>query len=306
MDGRRVVATLNKLHTHLALDSVDRGGTKDHREADETAFFAVAPADAGWTDYQIIMWQPQTAAQYAALKRLGVTAGVVELDHAEEGSTPDDDEVAPLLEADLRWYVENIATDFYSPYHRWLPDQPKNWNFLAAKKLYRQNPSDPAAFTRSPSLSDADWLAKIRARLARTVQNQRGYRPLYYNLGDEAGIADLSAFWDFDLSPSSIAGMRKWLEGRYGSLFALNEQWGTAFAGWDEVVPMTTQAAIKRADGNYSAWADFKEWMDVAFARALRAGTEAVHAVDPEALAAIEALRSRAGAAMIMRGCRRP
>ena len=41
--------------------------------------------------------------------------------------------------------------------------------------------------------------------------------------------------------------------------------------GWEpfQVVPMTTGEAMTRSDENFSAWADFKEWMDVAFAGAL-------------------------------------
>src|SRR5262249_14703051 len=46
--------------------------------------------------------------------------------------------------------------------------------------------------------------------------------------------------------------------------------------------------AMRRTDGNFSAWADHKAWMDIAFARALRAGTEAVHEADPAAYAGIE------------------
>src|SRR5262249_49236645 len=63
--------------------------------------------------------------------------------------------------------------------------------------------------------------------------------------------------------------------------------WGTTFAQWDEVVPDSTAEAMGRRDDNFSSWSDFKEWMDEAFARAVRAGTEAVHAADPTALAAI-------------------
>ena len=107
-------------------------------------------------------------------------------------------------------------------------------------------------------------------------------------MGDEPGIADLTAFWDFDLSAPSLAAMREWLKARYGSLARLNEEWGSAFPSWDEVVPMMTRDAIKRTDQNFAAWADFKEWMDVAFARALKSGSDAVHAADPEALSAIE------------------
>ena len=54
------------------------------------------------------------------------------------------------------------------------------------------------------------------------------------------------------------------------------------------MVPDTTDAALARAGENFSAWADFKAWMDVAFADAVRAGTDAVHAAGADALAGIE------------------
>ena len=114
------------------------------------------------------------------------------------------------------------------------------------------------------------------------------YRPLYYNLGDETGIADLSAFWDFDFSEASLTAMRDWLKERYGSLTKLNQEWGSEFDTWEQVKPMTTREALQRRDQNFSAWADFKEWMDVVFARAIGAGTEAIHQADPHAVAAIE------------------
>ena len=82
--------------------------------------------------------------------------------------------------------------------------------------------------------------------------------------------------------------MRAWLRGQYASLAALNAEWGSGFAHWEDVVPQGTDAAIARRDGNFASWNDFKAWMDVAFADALRAGTDAVHAADPTARAAIE------------------
>src|SRR5207248_4950631 len=105
-------------------------------------------------------------------------------------------EIEPLLRNSLHWYVENIATDFYSAYHRWFPDRPVNWRFEAVKGSYNENPLNPSALIRDPSLSDPKWLAAIRARLMSAVRAQRPYRPLFYNLGDETGIADLSIFWD--------------------------------------------------------------------------------------------------------------
>ncbi len=256
----------------LALLSVGRIG-RAHAEA--------------WPDYQIIEWQPRNAVQLTALRRIGVTAAAAIADRDGTG-TPLAVQTAPLRQAGLRWYVENIATDFYAQYHRWTPGKPVNWRFIDLQQRYRANPGDLSALVRDPSLSDSIWQARIDARLTEIVQQESRYHPLYYSLGDETGIADLTAFWDFDLSPASIAGMRAWLQGQYGTLDALNAEWGTHFATWTDVQPETTIQVMRRTDGNFAAWADFKAWMDVAFADALRRGSDAVHAADPRALAAIE------------------
>ncbi len=288
LDIRRAVTTKNQIAAHLSVDFMDQDGRRIHRENDEAKTFMATPTGSGWSDYQIIMWQRQTPAAYATLKKLGITAGMVETNHREGSVIYTPDSLANLVDADLRCYLENIATDFYSPYHKWYDGRAVNWRFLEAKQRHWANPADRSAFIREPSLSDTEWLENIRDRLSRSVRALHAYRPLYYSLGDETGIGDLSAFWDFDLSDSSVAAMREWLKGGYGSLAALNTQWDTAFTRWDEVTPMTTDEAMKRTDQNFSAWADFKEWMDVAFARALKSGTKAVHAADPNALAAIE------------------
>ena len=65
-------------------------------------------------DYQIIEWQPRNPAQLATLKRIGVTAAAVIADRDGTG-TPLAVQTAPLRQAGLRWYIENIATDFYAP-----------------------------------------------------------------------------------------------------------------------------------------------------------------------------------------------
>ena len=284
IDLSRAVTLKNTLAAQLSLDN----GGMIYRQQRETAVFTVPPPANAWSDYQIIMWQAQTPAGWAALKRLGVTAGIVESDRKPVPGSHVTKQVDTMLDNGLRWYVENIATDFYSPYHRWSLGRPPNWRFREVKRRYEADPTDATAFFRSPSLSDPEWLGKIRDRLMGTVRALRRYRPLYYSLADEAGIADLSAFWDFDLSPPSLAAMREWLKVRYDSLAQLNQEWGTTFRRWDQVTPEKTSDAIRRPDEDFAAWADFKEWMDVAFARAVAAGTQAIHTADPEALSAIE------------------
>ena len=61
------------------------------------------------------MWQGQTPAGYATLKKLGVTAGMVETNHRDEAGIYTPSFLRVWSTADLRCYLENIATDFYSP-----------------------------------------------------------------------------------------------------------------------------------------------------------------------------------------------
>ena len=253
-----------------------------------TAEAVAEPAGQHWPDYEIIIWQSQTPARLAGLARLGVTAGKIIGQRNGIDPAKVAEETAPFQALHLRAYIENIATDFYAAYHRWQPGYPVNRLFNEVQELHRREPANMDAFFRDPSLSDRGWLRRIALRLKENVRAFAPFRPLYYNLADEAGIADLSAAWDFDFGDASLTDMRTWLKQRYGTLAALNLEWGTAFSDWNAVRPMTTDQALRRPDENFSAWADFKEWMDVAFARAVRAGTDAVHSVDPSARAALE------------------
>ena len=269
LDLTRAVALHNELRATLSMAG----------QSEQAAATFLTPPPAGpWNDYQILMWQRATEAAYRTMRSLGISGGMY---YGRERTPPE-----ALLANGMPWYVENIATDFYSAYHRYFPDRPQGWLFDEAKRLY---PRDAwKAFERKPSLSDPAALAEVRARLVETARVWSPYRPVFYDLGDETGIGELGSFWDFDLSAHSLAGMRKWLNARYGSLDALNRQWGTAYRNWDAVMPMTTNEAMKRRDSNLSAWSDFKEWMDTAFADALRMGAEAIRSVDPRAYVAIE------------------
>ena len=219
-------------------------------------------AQAGpWQDFPIIEWQTRQPQELAGLKRIGVTTGQITANR-EHPALPRKHELADLRSAGMGFYLENVATDFYSAYHRWFPNKPVNWRFVEAQQRYRADPSDRTLLFRDPSLSDPVWLSRIQARLKTTVNVYQPFQPLFYDLGDESGIADLSAFWDFDLSPESLAGMRRWLKHQYGSLAALNAEWGTQFGSWNAVQPETTRQAMQRHDGNYAAWSDFKAWMD--------------------------------------------
>ena len=241
-----------------------------------------AQAEPSWDRYQVLMWQERTVVQRQGLAALGFTGAKLRA----TGGVVDKVGQAALLQAGIPYYLENIATDFYAPYHRYTPGKAVTWLFDAAKLAFRTG--DATALIRTPGLSDPAWLERVRTRLTTLVQAERGHHPLFYNLADEAGIGDLAAAWDADQSADSLAGFRVWLQSEYGTLAALNQEWGTRYPAWDAVQPELTTAAIERGDENFAAWSDFKAWMDVAFSRAVRAGTEAVHAADAAARSGLE------------------
>ncbi len=247
-------------------------------------------AQAAWDDWRVISYAELSPPGLESLRQIGVTGSKLVATRTDAG--PSDNQaavaMAPLLAAGLRPYIENIATDFYAPYHRYQPNKSVTALFDEVRRRYHENPIDRIVRLRQPSLSDAQWMRRIELRLAAHVREYGKYQPLYYSLGDETGIADLAANWDFDLSPEALRSMRVWLRRQYPSLAALNLQWGTKFVEWSEVVPPTTETTIARSDKNYSAWSDGKAWMDVAFADAIHQGTNAVHKADPVALAGLE------------------
>jgi hypothetical protein len=248
------------------------------------------PAKAEWDEWRPILYPKLAEPGLVTARQIGITGVKVLGTRTDSGPTANQAaaEMAPLLAAGMRPYIENIATDFYAPYHRYVPDQPITWLYDEIKRRYHADANDPSVRMREPGLSDRQWIARIEARLASHVRIYGKYKPLYYSLGDETGIADLAANWDFDLSPTSLQAMHKWLRPQYPSLAALNGQWGTWFTEWANVVPPTTQATIERTDGNYSAWSDGRAWMDEAFAEAVRRGTRALHRADALALSSIE------------------
>jgi len=291
LDLRRARAIKNTVRARLTLDAAPSSGPIGKHQASAEATFIATPDDDPWRTYQVIMWQGRDAAQYAALKKIGISAGMVIPWRADPGQEMTSPHIAAMLQNDMRWYLENSATDFYAAYHRWTPGKPVNWLYEEARRLYRANPQDIAARIREPSLEDPAWRAIVAERMRRVVAIHAPYAPLYYSLADEPGIADLSANWDFDFGPLSLAGFRDWLRGEYKTLDALNRQWGTRHASWDAIVPPTTTEAMRRKDQNYSAWSDFKDWMNQSFADSVRHGVEAVHAASPQALAALEGMQ---------------
>lgn len=279
LDLTRAIAMRNHVEADLTLDGTDVKGAAYHAQEKAAADFVARPNYTGWKDYVVMMWQPYPANLIPELKKLGVNGATYS---SRSIALPDF-----LINTNTRWYSESIATDYYSEYHRWRPDRSVGWSFQQAKALYKQEPDSLEPFKRHPSFWDEYWRKKVHDRALATAQRLAPYRPYFYSLADESGIAELEAQWDFDFSDQSLVPMRRWLQQRYGNLGALNAEWGTHFTNWNLVMPLTTNLAMQRPGNNFAAWADFKEWMDISYADALKMGADAVREGDPYAYVSI-------------------
>lgn len=152
-------------------------------------------------------------------------------------------------------------------------------SYLAKKELYRRT-GETRFLVRNPSFDDP----LVRQRLfdlGRTAARAKAvYNMDYYFVGDEGSLGSYTDPVDFCWGTHTLAGFRAWLRDQYGSLDALNRSWGSAFAAWDAVLPLTTEAA--RREGRFAPWADHRTYMEVSFARAYQTVREGVREGDPE------------------------
>jgi hypothetical protein len=151
--------------------------------------------------------------------------------------------------------------------------------YLVKKELYRRT-GETRFLVRDPSFDDP----VIRERLfdlARTAARAKAvYNMDYYFVGDEGSLGSYDDPVDFCWGEHTLAGFRAWLREQYGSLEALNREWGSAFSAWDAVLPLTTEAA--RREGRYAPWADHRTYMEVSFARAYQTVRDGTRAGDPD------------------------
>ncbi|KPJ76205.1 MAG: hypothetical protein AMS14_02360, partial [Planctomycetes bacterium DG_20] len=265
--------------------------------------FHVTPAPATWDDYVVIMYYPyRTTQQQLALRDCGVTTGRI-----NGGKTLD--AVKNWWANDYRYYCGQIACDYYANYHN--PRYRPKWQLmLEAQAAYLADRSSKEPFTRKPCLLDPEARADAMARMRRAAQTHGRFKPLFYAT-DECGVGNLAAAWDFCYDPRTLDAMRTWLIGQYGSLEAINRQWGTNFPRLDDVVPLTTDETMARArlcgtpapgcdsfapEGggatspgghNFSSWADHRHFMNQCFADAVKEGGDAVKSVDRSSLAGL-------------------
>jgi len=150
--------------------------------------------------------------------------------------------------------------------------------YLEQKRKFLET-GDKRYLVRDPDLADEAWLEKLRALMREDMQRSRLYRPLGWYLADESSLTAYGDPFDLSWSEPTLAKFREWLKTQYATLDALNVEWDTRYARWEDVIPLTTAEA--QAKGNYAGWMDHRSFMEEVFANALQVAADTVREVDP-------------------------
>lgn len=265
-----------------------------------------------WHDYHTIMWVGDTAYKqpekiplfFRRLREMGINTAMAY----------GDANLQPVLQNQFPYYVENminrgLCLKFNSSV--------RDWDTFVTDWVKQGRPE--SALVRDYCLDDSGWRDWARAEMQKLARKNRAHQPLAYDIRDELSTTISANPFDYDFNPNSLAGFREWLRTQYADLNALNAEWETRFSTWEEVRPSTTdqiknrmaggqalprgnpdwqevqrlkfepaKARTERTRWNFSPWADFRTYMDIALARALDDLRRAAHEADPRTPVGIE------------------
>jgi hypothetical protein len=128
---------------------------------------------------------------------------------------------------------------------------------------------------RPNSLADPKTIDQLRKLLARHIDAAKGSTAVGYAFDDEVSLGNFCSPVEADGHPLAVAAYRKQLEARYGTIQALNAQYGTSYADFGSVEPRSFEAfrGQLKPDAlgtlNLSAWCDWRSAMDTQWADAL-------------------------------------
>lgn len=267
-----------------------------------------------WNDYRTILWMGESVSKnksrwpvmFERLRELGVNTAMVGRDGDPQ----------PFIDAGFGYYVENVigsglCLKFNSSVTNWS-------KFIDEWSKTR----DEKSFVRDYSFDDAKWRASVFDVMRKTAAHHAPSGPVAYDLRDELSVTTSSNPFDYDFSPTALAGFREWLKTQYATLEKLNEQWETDFPSWEAVMPFSTdrikarmvtgermpkgppdwsalkqvkfdpaQAGKNPTRWNFSPWCDHRTYMDISLAKTLDDLRKAAHEKDPATPVGIEGVQ---------------
>ncbi len=187
----------------------------------EGAKFLLSPKPAPWDDFHAIVWASYPDGFYDLLSGVGIDSTIAYHDN----------DFSHVLDNNFRLYVEQMAPDIFSLYHK----RQELWRSLIAQ--FQNDRENWKLLIRKPCVNDPKTDEVLHDRLTRIVRQHRPFRPLYYNIADELGHGDQIKPIDFCHGPYCTAKFAQYLRELYGTTDRVAAEWGGGEAGrWDDEV----------------------------------------------------------------------
>lgn len=272
----------------------------------------VRAQSTNWNSYRATMWVSDSAYRdparvplfFQRLREMGVNSVTY---HPGE-------DLNRIVTNGFGFYVENIV-------NRGLclkfSSKVTDWDKFVTD--WTRNGRPQSALIRDYSLDDPQWRRYAQKQIEEAVSLTRGRAPFAYDIRDELSVTISANPFDYDFGPITLAHFRDWLRAQYKEIDALNTKWETRFKDWDEVIPFTTDQIKNRmssgealphgnpdwqtlrelkfssAEGsksptrwNFSPWVDFRTYMDISLADALKQIRSDTRKLDPDTPVGIE------------------
>ncbi len=140
---------------------------------------------------------------------------------------------------------------------------------------------------RPNSLADPKNIEQLKKTLSRSIAGAKGSTVVAYAFDDEISLGNFCSAVETDGHPLAIAAYRKDLEAMYGTIQALNAEYGTTHPDFASIEPRSFEAfrSQLKPDAlgklNLSAWCDWRTSMDNQWAAALTELTRYSNSLDP-------------------------
>lgn len=214
-----------------------------------------------WDRFTIIIWQWRTPPPGDTAKRAYESINVHGI-HLDDGFS--DELLQFAIANNYCYYVDHAAGkgDLYLYRNEWQ-------SFHRAYKRSRRRPVRPRCL-RDPSV-----MTRMKAKLMRNITRAKVGRAIAYAFDDEISTTKFTTPVDLCWSERCITAFRKWLRSIYGTIEALNAEWGTNYANFDEAEPLHVDDLryvhkLPFDEWNLSRWCDHRTFMDDTFCEVLR------------------------------------
>jgi hypothetical protein len=184
-----------------------------------TAKFMLSPEHTPWNDFHTISWAHYPDGFFDQLRAAGMDAIIAYVN----------DDFDPVLDNDFRYYVEQMAWEVFSIYHK---DQTM-WRSLLAKVSTDRDNLD--LWVRQPCVNDPATTAYLHDHISRFARMYGPFRPLFYNIADELGQGDQIRPNDFCHSKYCTDKFAEYLRAMYRVPPQVADEWGVGeFTRWDD------------------------------------------------------------------------